>query len=292
MSRHAAPVRGPRPDITTSPTTPIRRSPPAAHREHWGVSGFGTQLWVLALRSIRTAFGHYRLIFLGILQPVVIMLLFSQAFAGVSELPGVASYGSYINYLLPATLVTIAVITAMSSGAALMFEITSGFVGRLRTMPISLFAVLLARSISDTLRLVVQLAAAMVVAVLVLDFRSTSWVASVAACALTAAVGWGMSWVFIAIATWRPSQEVMQAASFVVIFPLMFTTSAYMPVESMPGWMEAVATVNPLTYAIDAVRALTVGDPYGTDLAAALALLCCAALIGILTAAHGIRRTR
>ncbi len=260
--------------------------------ERWGTSGFGTQVAVLAGRSLRTAFGDYRLVFFGLLQPVVMLLLFSQVFSRIGTLPGVVQYRSYINFLMPATLINIAVTTAMSSGVGVLAEIYTGFVGRLRAMPISMFAVLVARTLSDALRLTVQLTVAVLAAVLFLDFRPSGIVGIATALGLAVLVGWGLGWVFVAIATWQRKAETMQAISFVVMFPLMFGSSAYMPVAAMPGWLRVLSTVNPLTYAIDATRALTAGTSAGAPLATAVGIVLALALLGAAGAARNFRRAR
>ncbi|MBM7774894.1 ABC-2 type transport system permease protein [Actinokineospora baliensis] len=250
------------------------------------------QVWVLTTRSLRAAFGNYRLVFFGLLQPVVLLLLFSQVFAGVTALPGMGSYAGYVNYLMPATLVNIAMITAMGAGAGLVAETYTGVIGRLRTLPISPVSVLVARTVADTARLAVQLATIVVAAVLFLGFDPDGGVLGLAAAVLlTLVVGWGLSWVFVAIATWQRNIEVMQAVSFIAMYPLMFSSSAYMPLENMPPWVRAVATANPLTYAIDATRALALGRSPGWALPWAVLLAAVAALGGAAVAARNFRRS-
>lgn len=281
MSRHALHTRHQHDDAPTLVIAVDRGSLRLApDDDSWGGAGFLAQLRVLSARSLRTAFSDYRLVFFGLLQPVVILLLFSQVFAGIGTMPGVVAYDGYINYLMPATLVMIAMTTAMGSGAALLSEIYTGWVGRLRTMPINLVAVLAARTVSDAVRLTVQLVVASAAGVYVLGFEPGGPAGLAGAIAVAVAVGWGLSWLFIAIATWQSKPELMQAASFVVMFPLMFGSSAYVPLEAMPTWIRVLSTVNPLTYAIDATRALAVGMPVGGALIAALALAGVAAVLG------------
>lgn len=256
----------------------------------WPEAGFWTQVRVLAARSLRTAFGDWRLVFFGLLQPVVLLLLFSQVFSGVGALPSVAAYQGYVNFLVPATLVNISMTTAMSSGAGLLAEIYSGFTARLRCLPISLFSVLVARTLADSARLCVQLVVTLAASVLFLGFRPAGGVAGLSlALVLTLVVGWCLSWVFVAITTWLRKAETLQAASFVVMFPLMFSSSAYMPLDSMPTWVRAVSAVNPLTYAIDATRALALARPIGWSVAAALAIAAVAAAAGSTLAARTFR---
>ncbi len=109
---------------------------------------------------------------------------------------------------------------------------------------------------------------------------------------LAVLVGWGLSWVFVAIATWQRKPETMQAVSFIVMFPLMFGSSAYVPLAAMPAWMRVVATNNPLTYAIDATRGLALGQPAGAALLPAVALVALSALVGAAAAARNVRRAR
>lgn len=272
QSRHRAPVAG------------------LADPAMWPEAGFWTQVRVLAARSLRTAFGDWRLVFFGLLQPVVLLLLFSQVFSGVGALPSVAAYQGYVNFLVPATLVNISMTTAMSSGAGLLAEIYSGFTARLRCLPISLFSVLVARTLADSARLCVQLVVTLAASVLFLGFRPAGGVVGLSlALVLTLVVGWCLSWVFVAITTWLRKAETLQAASFVVMFPLMFSSSAYMPLDSMPSWVRAVSAVNPLTYAIDATRALALDRPVGWSVAAALTIAAVAAAAGSTLAARTFR---
>lgn len=250
------------------------------------------QVLVLTGRSLRLAFGDRKMVFFGLLQPIVLLLLFSQVFSGIGALPGVAGYGGYINYLLPATLVTIALTTAVGSGVGLLTEVFTGFVGRLRAMPLALGAVLVARTLADSVRLALSLVAAVAIGVPLLGFRPGSVVGLVSGMALAVAVGWGLSWLFIAIACWQPKPEAMQAVSFVVMVPLMFGSSAYMPVEAMPAWVRWFSTVNPVTYAVDAVRALSLDRQAGWSPLLALALAAVAAAGGAAWAFRGFRRAR
>lgn len=251
-----------------------------SRRPQWSGSSVPAQVRILTARSVRTSFGDPRLVFYGLLQPIVMLLLFSQVFRGVADLPGVSAYRAYIDYLMPATMVNIAVTTAMSSGVGVLAEIYTGFVGRLRTMPLSMTSVLAARTLADAARLAVQLTVITVAAFAFLDFRPADFPGTVLAAVLAVFTGWGVGWVFVAIATWQSKPEVMQAVSFVVMFPLMFTSSAYMPVATMPTVLRWAAKANPVTYAVDAARRLCFGQDGGAPLRTALLLVCAAATIG------------
>ena len=293
MSKHAAPRgRGSAAEQTVRLSAVDIAAGRRQRQGGWSPSSLWTQVSVLTGRSLGSAFSDYRLVFFGLLQPIVMLLLFSQVFSGIGQLPGVTQYSGYINFLMPATLVNIAMTTAMSSGVGLLTEIYTGFIGRLRAMPITLGAVLVARTLSDSVRLVVQLVVSVLAAVVFLEFRPGGVLGITSALLLTVAVGWGLSWIFIAIATWQSKPETMQAVSFIVMFPLMFGSSAYMPVEAMPGWIRVLSTINPITYAIDATRALSLGMPVGSAVWAALGLAVGTAALGGWLASRNFRRAR
>ncbi|WP_163511485.1 ABC transporter permease [Fodinicola acaciae] len=257
----------------------------------WTGGSFVSQVWVLTTRSLRTSFADRRLLFFGLLQPIVLLVLFSQVFSGIAALPGIAGYHGYANYLLPATLVNIAAATAMGSGAGLLAEMYRGIVGRFRAMPMSLFSVLLARTLSDSARLALQLTVTALAAVPLLGYRPRAGAVGVSlAVLLSLAVGWGLGWVFIAIASWLRRPEALQAAAFLVGFPLMFTSSAYVPVATMPGWVQVVARGNPLTYAIDGCRGLTSGENVAGSVAVTLGIVALTAGVGGVVAARQFRR--
>lgn len=282
MSRHVASVRLGQHTVQVRPEL-VRR---------WRPAGFGAQVWVLTVRSLRGGLGDRRMLLLGLLQPIVLLLLFSQVFQAVGTLPGVVEYDGYINFLMPATMVNIALAAAMATGTGLLTEVYTGFVGRLRAMPVNLSAVLLARTVTEAVRLAGQLLVAVLAGVLLLGFRPGAPAGLVAAVALTVFAGWGLGWLFVAMATWQRKPQVVQAMSFIVMFPLMFSSSAYLPVTAMPGWLQVISKVNPLTYAVDAVRALALGRPPGPALVTALALVTAAALLGIAVATSNFHRNQ
>ena len=188
----------------------------------WHGSSFATQVWVLTQRSLNTFLRDPRMLFFSLLQPLVMLLLFSQVFGGISQLGSLHQWGSYINYLLPSTLVTTAMTSAMTSGVGLLTEMSNGVIARFRSMPVSLFSVLLARSLSDTVRMAIQLVVMLIAAALLFGFTPAGGVMGVTAALLVSlVVGWGLGWLFLAVATWVKKAETMQAVAFLTMFPLI-----------------------------------------------------------------------
>jgi ABC-2 type transport system permease protein len=104
------------------------------------------------------------------------------------------------------------------------------------------------------------------------------------------AVGTGLSWVFIALASWMRNVELMQMVGFVVIFPLMFASSAFVPIAELPGWMRMIAIINPLSYAIDAARGWALAEPaLGATIGALLTAAALTVVAGAI-ASRGVRR--
>lgn len=253
----------------------------------WRPASFDTQVLVLTARVLRTSFADVKLTVLGLAQPVILLLLFSQVFAGVGALPGIADYGGYVNFLVPATLVNIALTVAIGSGAGLLTEMYNGVLGRFRVLPISMLAVLTARTLGDVVRLGAQLVIVEIAAVLLLGFRPVGGILGLAAATgLCLVAGWGLSWVFVALCAWARKPETLQAVGFIAIFPLMFSSTAYMPASTLPDWLRLVAAVNPLTYTIEATRALVLARPLGWSLVVAVGL---AVAIGAFGAAASAR---
>jgi len=275
----------------TQPTPLVTAAKPGVPR-NWRGSGLVTQVRLLTARSLRTLVTDPRSVMLALLQPVILLVLFSQVFKSLASTSSFPAGVSYIDYLVPAILVNTAMQSALLSGVGLTTDMTNGVVARFRAMPISMGSVLTARSITDLIRAFVQLALMITLAVLLFGFAPAGGAPGViATVALALAVSWGLGWVFLAVATWLRNADLMQNIGFLVMFPLMFASSAFVPIAALPGWLQAVAQANPLTYAINAARDLTLGRAAGSAPAVAAGLTLALAAAGFAVAFEGIRRT-
>lgn len=104
------------------------------------------------------------------------------------------------------------------------------------------------------------------------------------------AVSWSLSWLFLAVAAWLRNAETMQTVGFLATFPLMFASSAFVPIDGLPAWLRAIATVKPLTYPVNASRDLALALPVGTGVLSALAASAGLLVVGFLAAVRGFRR--
>jgi ABC-2 type transport system permease protein len=271
-------------------TTAAHTTSPVSAREDWGGASFPQQVWVLTGRSMQ-GLKDRRLLVMSLLQPLIMLTLFSQVFKGMAFAPGFPRGVDYIDYLMPAILVTTGSQAAMWAGAGLANDLKNGALARFRSLPISMFSLLTARSLFDALRNTIQLSTLLLGAVVLFGFGPSGGVAGIlAALALALIVGWGLSWLFMALGTWVRNLEVMQMIGMVAVFPLMFASNAFAPLESLPGWLQAIARVNPLSYAINGSRGLALGDLELAPIFWSVVISGIIAVAGALAAVRGIRR--
>lgn len=275
----------------TTTARPMTTAATRTRRGTWRGAGFATQIRVLTGRSLTALVNDPRLIVFSMLQPLIMLTLFSQVF-GKAMLGSVGAIGgSYINYLMPAILVTTGIGAALQSGVGLITDMKNGVLARFRALPISMTSVLIARSMADLTRTTVQLVILLIAAALLFGFAPAGGlVGIVAALLLSLFVAWSLTWVFLALACWVRKEEAMQSIGFLAMFPLMFASSAFVPLKVLPTWLQVVGTINPLTYAINASRNLTLALPVGTGVLAAVLTSVLLAVLGIGFAIAGFRR--
>lgn len=192
-------------------------------------------------------------------QPVMFVLLFRYVFGGAIHTPG----SNYVDYLMPGIFVQIALFGGASTAVGLATDLKGGMIDRFRSLPMARSAVLAGRTIADLVRNVVVLVL-MVVVGMIVGFRfHGSAVNDVAALALVLMFGYAFSWVFAMVGLVVKDPETAQVAGLLPAFPLIFASSAFVPVASMPGWLQAFANVQPVSVTVNAVRALVSGGDAG-----------------------------
>jgi ABC transporter DrrB family efflux protein len=195
-----------------------------------------------------------QLVVLGTIQGAMFLLIFSYVFGGAMSAGGV----SYVDFLVPGFVTTGILFSGMGAAAGVAEDLEQGFVDRLRSLPIPRSAVLSGRALADTAVLVWGLAITTAIGFAV-GFRiHGSMPNALEALALCVAFGFAFEWVFITLGMVAGNAQAAQGLAFMV-FPLSFVSSAYVPVSSMPGWLQVFARHQPITYMVDAVRALVLG---------------------------------
>lgn len=216
-----------------------------------------SDMYQLALRNIRRNFRLPQLLVFSSIQPVMFLLLFNYVFGGAV---GASAGQKYINFLLPGILAQTALFGAIQTGVGLAEDISRGVVDRLRSLPIARSAVLTGRTIADTVRNVFVLALMSFVGVL-LGFRYNQGAARFGlALLLVLLFGFAFSWISATIGLALRDTETVQVAGFLWVFPLVFASSVFVPINTMPHWLQVFARNQPISQSVNAVRYLTQGN--------------------------------
>ena len=273
----AAPAPGP-----SSPAAPVAvRLHPSAWLEVTQLTG----------RNLRKIMREPTLVFFSLAMPVIMLTLFGQVFRSIAQTPNFPAGVSYIDYLLPAVLCTTLTQSATTSSTAIATDLDSGIIDRFRSMPIHAWTVLLARNVSDVVRGTTQSLIMLLLGWAVFGFRFHGTAAeAVAALAVALPLSFAMNWLFIWIGVLVRKPETTQIAGMLVTFPLMFASSAYVPIASLPGWLQVVAKVNPLSYTVDAARGFALGHPDPGALGKSLLIAAILAAVSVVGATAAYRR--
>ncbi len=203
------------------------------------------------------------LLLFSTIQPVMFVLLFVYVFGGAVQFGGATNYATF---LLPGIFAQTAIFGSTNTGIGLAEDINKGIIERFKTLPMSQTAVLLGRTLSDAARNFFVVILMTVVGYLV-GFRfEGNFVQALAALALAVLFGFAFSWISAWIGLTVRDVETAQAAGFIWVFPLTFASSAFVPTATMPGWLQGFADINPVTVAVNTLRALTFGQSPAPDL--------------------------
>jgi ABC transporter DrrB family efflux protein len=217
---------------------------------------------VLARRSLLRIPRQPDLLLGFTVQPVMFVLLFVYVFGGAIETPG---FDDYVDFLMPGIIVQSIAFGGFVTALGLAEDLKKGLIDRFRSLPMWGPAVLTGRLLADVGTNLIQLVVMFVVGIAV-GFRFSASVPEIiAGIALLLLLGYAFSWVFAFIGLSASSPEASNAYGFTILFPITFVSSAFVPPETMPNWLEGVAEANPFTTMVDAARALFLGTPAGND---------------------------
>ena len=224
--------------------------------------------WAEALRHLRAMPRNPDLLVFCIVQPIMFVVLFAYVFGDSIKVPG---YPDYLQYLMPGLFAQSMVFNSNYTGVGVAEDRATGFLDRLRTLPMFPAGVLVGRTISDLVRNVGTLMVMFAVGYLV-GFRvEGSFGGALVATLLLLAFGYAFSWIQALIGLAASSAEAAASAGFIWMFPLTFVSSAFVDPSSMPTAFEWFAEVNPVTALSDACRDLYNGASPGADLWIAIA---------------------
>jgi ABC-2 type transport system permease protein/oleandomycin transport system permease protein len=198
-----------------------------------------------------------------VIQPVIFVLMFRYVFGGAIK---VNVPGGYVNFLMPGIIGQTAAFACFGTAIALAQELQKGVIDRLRSMPMARSAVLTGRLTADTLRLTITILIVVGIGYAV-GFRFLNG-AGPANLMVLLAILLGVACCVIAAYTGLAikDEESVQAFGLIWLFPLTFLSSAFVPISSMPGWLQAFANNQPVTFVINTMRALALGGPIEANL--------------------------
>jgi ABC transporter DrrB family efflux protein len=240
----------------TAITVPSTAAPaPSGHRLRWTLADTVTVTWrnLLAYTRIPEA------LFFSTLQPIMFVLLFRYVFGGAIPIPGGVPY---VDYMMPGIFVQTVMFGAVSTSVGLAEDLQKGLIERFRALPMARSAVLAGRTTADALRnvLVVIIMTGVAYAV---GFRLGDGVPEyILGALILLAFAYSMSWGFAAIGLAAPNSETAQVMAFPILMPLTFASTAFVPLQSMPGWLQAFARAQPVSVVVDGARSLMVGGYY------------------------------
>jgi ABC-2 type transport system permease protein/oleandomycin transport system permease protein len=220
-----------------------------------------SDMWVLAVRSSKRLPRQPDLLIGFTVQPVMFVLLFVYVFGGAISTPGY----TYVDYLIPGIVVQTIAFGGFVTALGLAEDMKKGLMDRFRSLPMSRAAVLTGRTLADVSTNIVQIIVVLGVGLLVGFGFTTSALDVIAGIFLLLLIGYAFSWVFAFVGLSASSPESANAYGFIILFPLTFVSSAFVPVTSMPSWLQPIAEHNPFTVMVDAIRGLFVGNPVGND---------------------------
>ncbi len=239
------------PPLTTAPPSPPRSSAEPSLR--WVVS----DVWTMGRRNILAIVRIPVSFVFTLIQPIMFVLLFRYVFGGAINVP------NYVNFLIPGILVQTTIFGAIGTTIGLAEDLQRGLIERFRALPMARMAVLAGRTVSDLIRNVVVILVITGVGFLVGFRPHGGFIPYVEAGLLMLFFAYALSWGFAYVGLAAPNSETAQAMTFPIIFPLTFASSIFVPVPSMPSWLQPFARNQPVSQAADAVRGLMLGVAHG-----------------------------
>lgn len=234
-------------------------------------NGFVTDVWINLKRWVVKTTRNPFVVVSSLVQPIIFLVLFTEIFGGVvggalskALGPGV----SYVTYLTPAIIIQSALVAAAGSGIGLVDDMENGMFEKVLVSPINRGAMFLGKALSEVVRIVVQTIIILILGYILVWFDTGGSVGTYIETGLLGALG--IIAVAIVFAIWFTAfsnivalmtrdQESTIIGANLLQFPLLFVSSAFIPVNTLPSWVQTVATYNPITYGVDAVRSLMLG---------------------------------
>ena len=221
-----------------------------------------SDICVMTQRDIRRYLRLPQLLLTNIILNVVLLLLFNYVFGGAIQTGGIA----YIQYFLPGFLAQSVVFGSTQTSVGISEDLSKGLIDRFRSLPMARVAFLSGRVVSDAMRYLI-LIVIMIGVGYAAGFRfEAGFLSAFWGVWLIVLFGIALTWLGVFIGISVKDVETAQVAGFVWVFPLVFASSLYVPIETMPSWLQVFAEINPVTPMVDTIRGLSWGTSISSPL--------------------------
>lgn len=222
------------------------------------------------------------------LQPIIFTLMFTYIFGGAIS----GNVADYLPVIIPGILVQTVITTSIVTGVQLREDMDKGVFDRFKSLPIARIAPLAGALLADTIRYTIATVLTFTMGY-IMGYQPDGGLGNVAIAAVLVIVcAWAISWIFAFFGVIARTASSVQGISMIVLFPLTFVSNAFVPVNTMPDWLQWFANINPISHLVNAVRELTNAGTIGGDLA--ISLIGAAVIVAIfapLTVRAYMRRT-
>ena len=240
--------------MTTTTEHAIGRAVPA---QRTGIAAILHDSWVVAKRNLRRMSRIPEIVVFGLMQPVMFVLLFSYVMGGAIQIPGTqASQDAYIQFLMAGIFAQTVTFAVAGASAGIAEDMTKGLVDRFRSLPMARSAVLVGRTLADLVQTAFILLVLALVALLVGWRIHEGFLSALGAFGLLLLLGYAFSWIGALIGLSVRSPEAATSAGLIWLFPLTFISNAFVPISSMPDWLQPIAYWNPFSATVQACRDL------------------------------------
>jgi len=244
--------------------------------------------WLVFQRNLGLTLGNPAWTVIGLIQPILYLLLFAPLLKSIVTTPGFPSGGAY-NIFVPGLLIQLGLFGTAFVGFTLIAELRYGLVERLQVTPVSRFALLLGRALRDILILLIQ---SLLLVLLSLPFGLEIHPAGLlVVLGLIALIGLLMASCSYALALWLKSEDAFAPLLTTITLPLLLLSGVLLPLSLAPVWLRRIAAVNPLSYAVDAARAIFNDHLGDASVVKGIAITAILAVIALIVSARSFGRT-
>lgn len=234
------------PEVSTSPLTTYDVTDRVSTRDTV------SQTLSMAWRATKKMRRNPEQFFDVLIQPLLFTAMFAYIFGGAIS----GDVGSYLPLIIPGILAQTTLTACIATGIQLREDMDKGVFDRFRSLPIARIAPLAGPMLADVIRYTVATVLTFATG-LAMGYRPGGGVLGVlAAAVLTIGCGWSMAWIFTWVGILGRSAQSVQAMSMMIMFPLTFMSNAFVPADTLPGWLKAFVDVNPVSHVVTAVRDL------------------------------------